>query len=118
MKITIIKTKGTKETMTRMELADVINEIVNGEHIAEVHRLRELYPLIRTARTEDGRIRSDFDLKLTLPRLCFSTEMQQLKGERKTLVYNGLLVLEANNLADYDEAIMIRDKAARLPQTL
>ena len=118
MKITMIKTKGTKETLSRMELGDVINQIATGEYIDEVHRLRELYPLIRTTRTEDGQIRSDFDLKLTLPRLCFATEAQQQKGERKTLAYTGLLVLEANNLADYDEAIMIRDKAARLPQTL
>ena len=118
MKITIIKNKGTKETVTRMELGDVINKIASGEYIAEVHRLRELFPLIHATSTEDGQLRSDFDLKLTLPRLCFAAEMQQLKGERKHLAYNGLLVLEANNLADYDEAIMIRDRAARLPQTL
>ena len=34
------------------------------------------------------------------------------------LNYNGLIVLEANNLADYDEAIKIRNTAARLPQTM
>lgn len=118
MKITIIKTKGTKETLTRMELDDVVKEIAGGQYIDEVHRLRELYPLMRATRTEDGQVKTDFDLKLTLPRLCFATEMQQLKGDRKRLAYNGLLVLEANNLADYDEAIMIRDRAARLPQTL
>ena len=118
MKISILKPKGKKETVTRVELMRVVKEMVQGEYLTEVHRLRELYPLVHPTKTEDGQLSSSFNLKLTLPRLCFATEMQQLKGELRQLAYNGLMVLEANNLADYDEAIQIRDAAARLPQTM
>ena len=118
MKITILKLKGKKETVTRMELVQVVKAIAQGEYLGEVHSLRELYPLIHPTKTEDGQLKSSYNFKLTLPRLCFATEMQQMKGERRQLAYNGLLVLEANNLADYDEAIQIRDAAIRLPQTM
>ena len=118
MKISILKPRGKKETVTRAELVQVVKEMVQGKYLTEVHRLRELYPLVHPTKTEDGQLSSSFNLKLTLPRLCFATEMQQLKGELRQLAYNGLMVLEANNLADYDEAIQIRDAAARLPQTM
>ena len=118
MKITVIKPKGTKETITRVELVKVVEDIARGEYVNEVHRLREVYPLIHPKKEADGRMRREYKMKLELPRICFAMEMQQLKGERKSLAYNGLLVLEANNLSDYDEAIQIRDAAARLPQTM
>ena len=118
MKITVIKPKGTKETVTRVELVKVVEDIARGEYVNEVHRLREVYPLIHPKKEADGRMRREYKMKLELPRICFAMEMQQLKGERKALAYNGLLVLEANNLSDYDEAIQIRDAAARLPQTM
>ena len=55
---------------------------------------------------------------MTLPRLCFSAEIDKYRKEFRVLNYNGLIVLEANNLANYDEAIRIRNEAARLPQTM
>ena len=113
MKITVFKPKGTKETVTRVELVKVVEDIARGEYVNEVHRLREVYPLIHPKKEADGRMRREYKMKLELPRICFAMEMQQLKGERKSLAYNGLLVLEANNLSDYDEAIQIRDAAAR-----
>ncbi len=45
-------------------------------------------------------------------------EIDKYRKEHRVLNYNGLIVLEANNLADYDEAIKIRNMAARLPQTM
>ena len=118
MKITVLKLKGTKETMTRVELEQVVKDIACGEYVGEVHRLRELYPLVHPKKDGVGRMMSNYKLRLTLPLLCFAVEQQQQKGERRQLAYNGLMVLEANNLADYDEALKIRDAAARLPQTL
>ena len=81
MKISILKPKGKKETVTRVELMRVVKEMVQGEYLTEVHRLRELYPLVHPTKTEDGQLSSSFNLKLTLPRLCFAMEMQQLKEE-------------------------------------
>ena len=118
MKISVLKPKGTRETISRTELERVVEAIGCGEYVDEVHRLRELYPLVHPKRDEVGRMLSDYKLKLALPRLCFAVELAQQKGEQRRLAYNGLIVLEANNLADYDEALRIRDAAARLPQTL
>ena len=118
MKITVFKRKGPKETVVREALADIAEAIRNGKHIDEVHHLRQYYHLMHPRRTEDGRMETNFDFKMTLPRLCFSAEIDKYRKEFRVLSYNGLIVLEANNLADYDEAIRIRNEAARLPQTM
>ena len=118
MKITVFKRKGPKETVVRESLADIAESIRNGKHIDEVHHLRQYYHLMHPRRTEDGRMETSFDFKMTLPRLCFSAEIDKYRKEFRILNYNGLIVLEANNLADYDEAIRIRNEAARLPQTM
>ena len=118
MKITVFKRKGPKETVVREGLADIAEAIRNGKHIDEVHHLRQYYHLMHPRRTEDGRMETNFDFKMTLPRLCFSAEIDKYRKEFRILNYNGLIVLEANNLADYDEAIRIRNEAARLPQTM
>ena len=118
MKITVFKSKGQRESIVREPLDAVVKAMVEGAYIEEVHYLRQLYPLIHPSRDEEGRMVSNFNFKMTLPRLCFPLEMQKLKDERKMLAYNGLVVLEANNLADYDEAIRLRNAASRLPQTL
>ena len=118
MKTTVFKRKGPKETVVRESLADIAEAIRNGKHINEVHNLRQYYHLMHPRRTEDGRMETSFDFKMTLPRLCFSAEIDKYRKEFRILNYNGLIVLEANNLADYDEAIRIRNEAARLPQTM
>ena len=118
MKITVFKRKGPKETVVREGLADIAEAIRNGKHIDEVHHLRQYYHLMHPRRTEDGRMETSFDFKMTLPRLCFSAEIDKYRKEFRVLNYNGLIVLEANNLANYDEAIRIRNEAARLPQTM
>ena len=118
MKISVFKNKGKKETLVREELDSVVKDMAEGQHITEVYHFRELYPIIRPTKTDDGRMQCRFDFRMTLPRLCFAAEMQHQNGSRRMLAYNGLVVLEANNLSDYDEAIRIRNEAARLPQTL
>ena len=44
-------------------------------------------------------------------------ELRKMNGECKMLSYNGLVVLEADNLGDYDVATALRNEAARLPYT-
>jgi len=118
MKISVFKRKGNKETLVREELSTIVSQMAGGEYIGEIRQLREVWHLMHARRTEDGQFESNFNYKMTLPRLCFQAEMQRLKGEQSVKAYNGLIVLEANNLSTYDEAIALRDKAARLPQTL
>ena len=118
MKISVFKQKGTKETVVREEIGTIVEAICSGKYQDEVRKLREVYPLIHPRRTEDGQMVTDFSYKMTLPRLCFAAEIKKFRNTHRVLNYNGLIVLEANNLADYDEAIQIRDAAARLPQTM
>lgn len=118
MKVTVYKRKGNKETVVREELLKVVEAIATGEHISEIHRLRQYYHLMSPRWTEDGRMKTNLDFKMNLPRLCFAAEIDKYRKEHRVLKYNGLMVLEANNLLDYDEAIRIRNDAARLPQTM
>ena len=83
----------------------------------EVHLLREMVPLIHFRKSDDGKVESDFNFKMELPRICLAAEVDKYKKSQRMRAYNGLVVLEANNLADYDEAVLIRNAAARLPQT-
>ena len=107
-----------RETIERQTIEEVVETIRGGAFVNEIHELREIYPLIHATKTEDGRLEKNFAYKMTLPRLCFATEIEKRRGKPQQQRYTGLIVLEANNLADYDEAIALRDKAARLPQTL
>ena len=118
MKVTIFKRKGTKETLAREELDTIVRQIATGEYIGDIKGLRDYWHLMYPTRLEDGRCETNFNYKVTLPRLCFSAELQRQNGEQAMKVYNGLIVLEANNLSSYDEAIALRDKVARLPQTM
>lgn len=104
--------------MVRAELATIVSQMAGDEYLEDVRRLREIWHLMHPTKTEDGQFVSDFRYKMTLPRLCFVAELQRVKENHWLRAYNGLIVLEANNLSIYDEAIALRDKAARLPQTL
>ena len=118
MKISVFKQKGNKETIVRHEIDILAQSILSGEYIHEVHHLREYYHIIHPRRTEDGRMVTDFKFRLELPRICFAAEVDNYRKKQRILAYNGLIVLEANNLADYDEAVQIRNAAASLPQTM
>lgn len=118
MKISIIKRKGNLETIVCEEISQIAELISSGKYMDEVVNFRHYYPLIHPKRTDDGQLVSDFDFKMTMPRLCFAAQMETRQKKQVVKSYNGLIVLEANNLADYDEAIRIRNAAARLPQTL
>jgi len=118
MKITLIKPYRKTETFSRAELKEVATMIAESEQIEEVHRIREVYHLMHTRRMEDGQVDTDFVGCIKLPRLCFAAEYENRNKERRLIHYNGLAVVEVNNLASYDEAIAIRDAAKLMPQTL
>ena len=98
------------------DLQSVVNRMKEGTYSRAVLAFREIYPFTRSL--SDGRIESDLKLSENLPRLCFAAELKNINGERRMMRYNGLVVLEASNLEDYDDAIALRDAAARMPYTL
>ena len=118
MKVTLLRTYRKQETIRRIDLGQLAKMIGEGEAADEVRRLREIYHLIRIAYRDDGTMVSNVNLPFDLPRLCLSAEFEHRRKSRVMNAYNGLVVLEVNNLAGYDEAIALRDEVGRLPYTL
>ena len=118
MKVTIIRDKGDHEVVNREELIGVAGLIQKGWREKSVRHLRELYHLITVERLEDGRVKTNLKGGIQLERICFATEFDNYRGERRQLGYNGLVVIEKNGLETYEQAVEIRNKVSRMPQTM
>ena len=118
MKATIIKINRKKEVINREEVDVVASMIRDGATQNEVTQLRHVYHLMRTRRTEDGRVETDFEGGIRLPRVCFAADYEHRDGSRHMLEYNGLVVIEMNGLKSYEEAVAVREQTRRLPQTM
>ena len=88
MKVSVFKRKGTKETLVREELDAIVRQIATGEYIGETKGLRNYWHLMHPTRLDDGQIETHFDYKNTLPRICFSAELQRQNGKQSMKVYN------------------------------
>ena len=118
MKITLIKTQGKKEVINRYTLDEVAYAIKNGWRKMAVTHLREVYHLMKKERQADGQILTDWKGGIRLERICFAQEFDKYKGERRILGYNGLVVVEVNNLPTYEKAVEVRNAAQKLSETL
>ena len=118
MKVTIIRDKGEREVVNREELIGLAGLIQKGWREKSVLHLRELYHLITVERQEDGRVKTNLKGGIQLERICFASEFDNYRGERRKLGYNGLVVLEKNGLETYEQAVDIRNKVSRMPQTV
>ena len=65
-----------------------------------------------------SKITTQIEGGIKLPRICFVADYQNRKGDWRMLAYNGLVVLEVNDLQTYEEAVEIRELAKKLPETL
>ena len=118
MKITILKRSRNKEVINRFLLEEVV-EIIKDGHLAQgVRNLREVYHLLQTQRLEDGQIATNWVGGIKLPRVCFAADYEHKNQQRRMIAYNGLVVVELNDLASYEKAVELRDQTKRLPQTL
>ena len=118
MKISLIKTRGQKEVITRYSLEEVAYAIQNGWRQRNVTYLREVYHLMNKERQPDGQIQTDWQGGIKLERICFAQELDRYRNERRILGYNGLVVVEVNNLPTYEKAVEVRDAAKKMPETL
>ena len=119
MKVTVLKPYRKTETINRVELSEAVAKLQQGEHATAVNQLRSMYHLMRIQRNDDGSVDTNIDSgSIRLPRICFSADFEKRKNELHLLQYNGLVVLEVNNLASQDEAVALRKAAQRLPQTM
>ena len=81
--------------------------------------LRLNYQFLKPQRHNDGQIVIDDQLHTVgLPRILFAAECMNYKEMQKGLKYNGLVVVEANGLKTYEEAVQIRNQAARMDETV
>lgn len=117
--VTIIRRRGETTTYRIEELDRVVEMIRGGEWAEAVHDFRQFYPLIALRRDEHGEVDADgVDLLQPIPRLALGSAMVKQGGRIVTRQTNDLLLLQINNLASYDEALLFREAAAGLPQTL
>ena len=120
MKITVFKkARDKKEVINRIELADLAAVIKEYEKIAQaVMKTREIYHLMNPHRQADGQISTNWVGGIKLPRICFAADYFQRKGQLKMMGYNGLVVVEINDLPTYEKAVEVRELAKKLPETL
>ena len=76
MKITLLKPYRKTEVINRVELAEVVRMMAEGDVVDEVHRIREIYHLLSPRRMADGRVETNFASGIRLPRICFSAEYE------------------------------------------
>lgn len=118
MKITVYnKTKNATKTDT-IELSDVVEEIRELKYADAIKALRVKYPFIKIS---PGDIHSPLPNEHVLsqiPSVCFSSVIQIHNKKEKIIKYNKLVLLEIDNLPDYETAASLRNKSGHIPYTL
>ena len=117
-KVTIIKKYRNQETYRQLEISDAISDIRSAVYDEQCRQLREVYPLAEARQKYDAFDSTLDEFTRDLPRMCFAVAMEKRNKQRVVRQYNGLVLLEVNNLAGYEEAEAVRDGAAQVPQTL
>ena len=117
-KVTIFKKYRKTYTLRQLELSEVIRSIQSGEYQQDVNALRELSYITDLSHQDDERMADQSANPIRLPRVCFASVMENWKRQRISKGYTGLVLLEVNNLASYDEAVAVRQGAGLMPQTL
>ena len=118
MNITLLKKSGTKEVINRLTLGGLVTAIKEGEVQTAVKKFREVYHLMKVERLDDGQVTTNWEGGVRMPRICFAADYQKRKEQWLMKHYNGLVMLEVNNLPTYEKAVEIRGLAKKLPETL
>ena len=119
MKISLLKISRKKEVIKRLELGEIAEMIRQNPEKERVFNLRLNYQFYKPQRLPDGQITLDNQQHtVNLPRILFAAECINYKEIQKGLKYNGLVVIEVNRLKTYEEAVTIRNWAARMDETV
>ena len=118
MNVTLLKREGKKEVINRVEIGAMANAIKGGMIKTTVTHTREVYHLMNPHRLPDGQVSVQWEGGVKLPRICFAADYIKRKGEWQMMAYNGLAVLEVNDLSTYEKAVEIRELAKKLPETM
>ena len=118
MKVTLVKFAKKKEVINRLDLETLVEMIRSNPERQRVFDVRLNYRFWKPERQEDGQITIDGVHTVSLPRVCFGADFDRYKGQARMQAYNGLVVIEVNGLKTYEEAVAIRNQAARMDETL
>ena len=117
-KITIIKRYRNTETLRQLEMAEAVSDIQRQTYEEQCRELRDVYLVAELRQKHDVTDGMLERYTRDLPRLCFAVAMENRNHRRVVRSYNGLVLLEVNNLAGREEAEAVRKKAAQIPHTL
>ena len=119
MKVSLLKIARKKEVIKRLELKELADMIRNNPEESKVFSLRLNYQFLKPQRMSDGQITLDGQQHaVNLPRILFAAECMNYKAKQKGLRYNGLVVVEVNGLKTYEDAVAVRNQAARMDETV
>ena len=119
MKVSLLKISRKKEVIKRLELSELADMIRKSPEESKVFNLRLNYQFYKPQRMSDGQIVVDEKQHtVNLPRILFAAECMNYKDMQKGLRYNGLVVVEVNGLNTYEEAVQVRNQAARMDETV
>ena len=119
MKVSLLKIARKKEVIKRLTLEELTEMIRKNPEESKVVSLRRNYQFYKPQRMGDGQITlDDQQLTVNLPRILFAAECVNYKEMQKGLRYNGLVVVEVNGLKTYEEAVAVRNQAARMDETV
>ena len=105
--------------INRLELRNLAEMIRKSPEEQKVFNLRLNYQFYQPQRLDDGQIvLNSQNHMVDLPRILFAAECVNYKEMQKGLRYNGLVVVEVNGLKTYEEAVAIRNQAARMDETV
>lgn len=118
VKVTIVKNYRKSETLKAVSMPEVVKAIQTGQYAEEVEAVRRLLMTTQLTRLGSGSAAGAPGYTDALPRAMFAVSMKKRSRRRVRDAYNGLVLLEVNNLTCHDEAVAIRRGAALMPQTL
>ena len=107
-KVTIVKEYRNAVTLRQLDLSEIVSAIQNEAYRTLCKELRDVYPLAEVRQKYDAMDGLLHFLTKRLPKVCFSSQMENRNKKRVMKAYNGLVLLEVNNLASFDEAEAVR----------
>ena len=101
-------TEITNQTVTLINLR-------NGQERYTRYALGHAVEMIRKGKLKSGKL---IEEQTERPRICFASAIRNERGKRWTYIYNGMILLEINNLPDRQTAEEIRQEASLIDYTL
>ena len=117
-KVTVVKKGRNAETLNQIELSTIVSNIRGESFGRTCAEIRQAYPLAEVRQRFGDTNDTLLIWTRNLPRICFSAEMVNRNKQRVMKTYNGLVLLEVNNLGSFDEAEAVRKSASLIPQTM